>query len=395
MEELGRLDIPLGRLRQEMPQQGQDVLAALAHRRQTQFQDLQPVVQIGPEPPLGHATLQVGVGRGDQADVGPPFGRIADGLVGAVLQQAQQLGLQFQRQVADLVQEQGAAVRPGRQADPGRLGAGERAAHVAEELPARRSREGIAVTLTQTNSASRRELFSCRRRANSSLPVPVSPVTSTGSFESANASHSCSRSRMRLETCTMGCCPCRSPGPVRRRAVLAGPAPRFPVRPAGPTVRPRPRRASLDGPMLDIRAQEGVQGGHGLLPAGLQHAGRIRLPAGRCPAAPAGSAPKPRRALAASNRASNSINCSAAATAWREAESRSPMSSSVSAMARRATASSKRSPWRRAMVRAVPSTDRASEFRPSSCRHCPCRRMTSITTSPSGAMLRPMAKARL
>ena len=77
----------------------------------------QPVVQVGAEPAFGHQLLKIRVGRGDQADIGSPLGRVPYGLIGAVLEQPQKLRLQFQGQITDLVQEQGAAVGLGRQTD--------------------------------------------------------------------------------------------------------------------------------------------------------------------------------------------------------------------------------------------------------------------------------------
>ena len=42
-----------------------------------------------------------------------------------------------------------------------------------------KSPSGTAATLTATKGASRRGLWRCTARATSSLPVPLSPVTST------------------------------------------------------------------------------------------------------------------------------------------------------------------------------------------------------------------------
>ena len=77
--------------------------------------------------------MEIGVGGGDDAHVHAPRVARADRHDLAVLEHAQQLRLERRRHVADLVEEQRAAVR---QLEPslaigGR--AGERAAHVAEE----------------------------------------------------------------------------------------------------------------------------------------------------------------------------------------------------------------------------------------------------------------------
>ena len=60
--------------------------------------------------------------------------RVADALDLALLQRAQQLGLQRQRHRRDFVDEERALVRQLEPADARRHGAGERALHVAEQL---------------------------------------------------------------------------------------------------------------------------------------------------------------------------------------------------------------------------------------------------------------------
>jgi len=67
------------------------------------------VIQVGAEAPAPYFLAQVAVGGGDHARVGNALLRLADALEFAVLEHAQQLGLQLQRQFADLVQEQRAS----------------------------------------------------------------------------------------------------------------------------------------------------------------------------------------------------------------------------------------------------------------------------------------------
>ena len=97
-----------------------------------------------------------------------------------LLQHAQQLRLQRERQLADLVEEERAAVgaaRSGPRACSRR--AGERAAHVAEELALeQRLRDRRAVDRHE-RAARARGCASWMARATSSLPVPVSPRMST------------------------------------------------------------------------------------------------------------------------------------------------------------------------------------------------------------------------
>ena len=77
---------------------------------------------------------EIAIGGGDQARVGADGARTAQPLELALLQHAQQLGLQLQRNLAHLVQEHGAAMRQLEAADALRDGAGERALLVAEHL---------------------------------------------------------------------------------------------------------------------------------------------------------------------------------------------------------------------------------------------------------------------
>ena len=72
--------------------------------------------------------------RGDDAHVGDELLAPADALEGAVLQEAEELALDVRGHVADLVQEQRAAVGQLEFAPPPADGAGKRAALVAEQL---------------------------------------------------------------------------------------------------------------------------------------------------------------------------------------------------------------------------------------------------------------------
>ena len=69
------------------------------------------MIEIGAEAPGFDLLAQVAVGGGDHARMALPALRLADALVLAVLQHAQQLRLQLERQLADLVQEQRAVPR--------------------------------------------------------------------------------------------------------------------------------------------------------------------------------------------------------------------------------------------------------------------------------------------
>ena len=120
--------------RQEVLGQRQDVLGAVAQRRQVDVDDVQPVEQVLAEAAVRQALFQILVGGGDDAHVDLLAARRPQRPDLALLQDAQQLGLQRGRQLADLVEEQGAAVGLDEQAGAIRARVGERAALVAEQL---------------------------------------------------------------------------------------------------------------------------------------------------------------------------------------------------------------------------------------------------------------------
>src|SRR5207249_5777972 len=111
-----------------------DVVATVAQRRQGDAHDVQPVEQILPEGTLGHRLLEVTVGGGDDPDVdGIRFGRPHRPHL-HLLENTQELYLQRRRELADLVEEDGALVRAPEEAERVRDGARERAPDVTEEL---------------------------------------------------------------------------------------------------------------------------------------------------------------------------------------------------------------------------------------------------------------------
>ena len=121
-------------LLQEVAHQQRNVLAALAQRWQAQADDVEAVEEVLAEQALAHALLQVLVGGGDHAHVGADRLLAADAVEVAVGEHAQQPGLQLGRHVADLVEEERAAVGLLEAAAALRGRAGEGAALVAEEL---------------------------------------------------------------------------------------------------------------------------------------------------------------------------------------------------------------------------------------------------------------------
>ena len=152
-----------------------------------EHQHLEPVVEVLAEEARRHAALEVLVGGADEADVHPEGAGVADPPNLAVLEGAQQLRLERERQLGDLVEEERAAMR--RLEQPLLLGgrAGEGAADVAEQLrleEARRERRARSPPRRTSRGAARRAWSA---RATTSLPLPLSPRITTGASESAKS----------------------------------------------------------------------------------------------------------------------------------------------------------------------------------------------------------------
>jgi hypothetical protein len=126
--------LPGAELVLEMMRQQGRVAFALAQRRDRHHDLGQAVIQVLAEAALRAQFLQLLVGRADDAHVDRDLLVAADALDHALLQEAQQLGLQRHRQVADFVEEEGAAVRQLDLALGLLGGAGEGALLVAEQF---------------------------------------------------------------------------------------------------------------------------------------------------------------------------------------------------------------------------------------------------------------------
>ena len=114
-----------------------DVFAPLAQWRDADHHDRDAVVEIGAEGPGIDALLGILVGRSDEPDVGADRLGAADLDELAALDHAQQLGLQRRAELAQLVDEERAGIGLREDAFAVLDGAGEGAAHVAEQLTLR------------------------------------------------------------------------------------------------------------------------------------------------------------------------------------------------------------------------------------------------------------------
>ena len=133
-----------------------------------QAHDIEAVQQVGAEAAVGDQRFQVLVGGGDHAHVDADQFAPADAEELALGQHAQQARLQRQRHVADLVEEQRAAVGLLEAADVAALRTGEGAGLVAEQFAfqqLRRNRRGV-------EGDERRDRRAAIRGAARARPVP-------------------------------------------------------------------------------------------------------------------------------------------------------------------------------------------------------------------------------
>ena len=166
-------------LRQEVLCQGRDVFAAVAQRRDMDREDAQAKVQVFAELAGRHQLGERPVGGGDDPDVGRTRPCVADRRHLAVLDGPQELDLKCRRNVADLVQEHRPAVGQLEQAFSVLARPGERPRRWPKSSPS--TRPGLsAARQIGRNGPLRRPLWRWMARATSSLPVPLSPVISTG-----------------------------------------------------------------------------------------------------------------------------------------------------------------------------------------------------------------------
>ena len=128
-----------------------DVAPVLVQGGELEGDHVQAVKEILPEFLLPDGLLQIHIRGGEDAHVGAALFRAAHPDIGALLQKAEQLGLERHGHFADLIQQQRAVLRLIQQAGLAALGrAGERAGLVAEQLRFQQLlREGGAVHLDE------------------------------------------------------------------------------------------------------------------------------------------------------------------------------------------------------------------------------------------------------
>ena len=121
-------------LQREVLRERFDLLAPIAKRRQFDRDHTQPVVEVLAEFPFCDQLLQIRIRRGDDTHVHGEGGRLAERVDLAGFEEAQQLGLQVETELADLVEEQRPVLCGPDQARIVAICPGERAALEAEEM---------------------------------------------------------------------------------------------------------------------------------------------------------------------------------------------------------------------------------------------------------------------
>ena len=150
----------------------------MTERRKGDGEHIQAVIEIHSEQLLGDQPGEILIGCRHHAHIDVTGIRAAQPFKLLLLQDAQQFRLQFERNVADFIQEQRAAVRRLETAQLLRHGAREGALFMTEELTFQESqRNRRAVQLYERPM--RRLLLVWMACAMSSLPVPVSPSMRT------------------------------------------------------------------------------------------------------------------------------------------------------------------------------------------------------------------------
>ena len=129
-----RLADPRGESIQEESHQQRDVLRPLAERGKRDREDAESIVQVLAERLLADGFEQVAVGGGDDPDIDLPRGRPANSVELVFLQDAEQLRLRLERELADLVEEDRPPIGKLEPADSPGDGAGEGPLLVTEQL---------------------------------------------------------------------------------------------------------------------------------------------------------------------------------------------------------------------------------------------------------------------
>ena len=204
MVSAGMVSIPLFILpavfRYKVANQKRYILTALPQGWNRDREYAQAVVKIAAEFPVGNQFFQITVCRCDQAHINRNGARAAEPLELLLLKSAQELRLEFERQISDFVEKQRSPVGEFQAADFLRNRSRESASFMAEEFAfeqARRNRR--AVQFHERLFPARTEIVD--RPGDQIFPVPVSPRIKTVTSVAATVS-TCFSTRFKPTTFT-------------------------------------------------------------------------------------------------------------------------------------------------------------------------------------------------
>src|SRR5882724_4218577 len=161
-----------GKLLREVPHQQRNIPLAFPQGRDMYGKDIQAKEEIRSELLLARHRFEIAVGRGNQTRVGSKRARAAQPLELPLLQHAEQFGLQFERNLPNLVQKNRAAVGHFEAADALRDCSRECALLVSEQLAFQQTRrnsraveldERLRAPRTQIMDGARDQFLSCTR----------------------------------------------------------------------------------------------------------------------------------------------------------------------------------------------------------------------------------------
>ena len=190
---------PRRELLREVLHERRNVIGPLAQRRIENRKDVEAIVEIAAELLVGDHLREIAVGCRDEPDVDADGAGAAQPLELLLLQHTQELRLQLERDVADFVEEQRAAVRQLEPADLLRDGARERAFLVSEELALEQPRWNRGAVELDERSRSAAAQVVNRSRDRALCPcrsLPGSARSSRSARRSRSASARASAARL-------------------------------------------------------------------------------------------------------------------------------------------------------------------------------------------------------
>src|SRR5215204_3223226 len=146
----------------QMSHRERDIFSPLTQRRQSNGKDIEAIVQVGPKLAFAHGIFEVAVSSSDYAYVN--FNRVTSSYSFKLtfLKHAQELGLHVQRELADLVEKKGSAVRNLKSSDVPGIRSGESALFVTEQLAFNQcTGQGSAIYFDQRAILARAEIMNC------------------------------------------------------------------------------------------------------------------------------------------------------------------------------------------------------------------------------------------